>query len=73
MKTDPLPLVCTVQSITDHTGRRILKLTRNAPDSAVAPVSFKRRKSSFRLKMRVVSEAAFSFEPVIKVRAQSKS
>ena len=72
MKNDPLPLVCTVQSVTDHTGRRILKFVRNAPDSTRVPVSFKRRKPSFRLKMLVASEAAFSFEPVIKVRSQSK-
>ena len=73
MKPVQLPLDCTVQSITDQTGRRTLKFTRNGPDTGMAPFPVKRRKSQFRLKLLMVPESAFSFEPVIHVRSRANS
>ena len=72
MKADQLPPVCSVQSVTDHVGRRTLKFTRIARDNAVAPMPVKLRKSPFRLKLVMSSEAAFSFEPAIQIRSKAK-
>jgi hypothetical protein len=72
MKTVQPPLDCTVQSVTDPTGRRTLKFRRNAPDTGLAQVPVKRRKSPFRLKLLMVPESEFSFEPLIQVRSRAK-
>jgi len=72
MKTVQLPPDCTVQSVTDQTGRRTIKFTRNAPDAGPAQVPAKRRKVPFRLKLSVVPEATFSFEPAIQIRSHAK-
>jgi hypothetical protein len=72
MKTVQLPPDCTVQSVTDQTGRRTIKFTRNAPDAGPAQVPAKRRKVPFRLKLSVVPEATFSFEPAVQIRSHAK-
>ena len=72
MKTVQPPLECTVQSVTDQTGRRTLKFTRNAPDADLVPIPVKRRKSPFRLKLLTVPEEVFRFEPLIRVRSHTK-
>ncbi|MEI6193878.1 MAG: hypothetical protein WCS42_06060 [Verrucomicrobiota bacterium] len=71
MKTDSLSLVCTVQSITDHVGRRTLKFSRCGPDTDLAPIPANFSRSPFRLKMQVEPETAF--QPVIQVRSHANS
>jgi len=72
MKTVQLSTDCTVQSVTDQTGRRTIKFTRNAPDAGPAQIPAKRRKMPFRVKLSVVPEATFSFEPAIQIRSHAK-
>ena len=72
MKTTQFPPDCIVQSVTDHTGRRTLKFISNAPDTSRTQTLVKRRKSPVRLKLLMVPEASFSFEPVIQVRSHAK-
>ena len=71
MKTASPSLVCTVQSITDHVGRRTLKFSRRGPDTdrASIPAGFSR--SPFRLRVQVEPETAF--QPVIQVRSHANS
>lgn len=71
MKTVQLPPACTVQSVTDQTGRRTVKLSRIAPHPDYARRPVKRRKP-FRLQLMMAPESAYSFEPTIQVRSQSK-
>jgi len=73
MNADQPPFVCSVQSVTDHVGRRTLKFTRLTRNTAVATIPAKRRKAPVRLKLSVAPEAAFSFEPAIQIRAHAKS
>jgi len=72
MKTVQLPPDCTVQSVTDQTGRRTIKFIRNAPDTGSAQIPVKRRKLPVRLKLSVMPEATFSFEPAIQIRSHAK-
>ena len=73
MKPDQYPSVCTVQSFTDQAGRRTLKFTRIASGTDLAPIPVKLGKSPFRLKLLMSSEAAFSFEPALRIRSHAKS
>jgi hypothetical protein len=68
MKPDQYSPVCKVQSFPDHAGRRTLKFTRVASGTDLARTPVKLRKSPFRLKLLMSSEAAFSFEPAIQIR-----
>jgi len=72
MKTAQLPPDCTVQSVTDRTGRRTIKFIRNAPETGPAHIPAKRRKVPVRLKLSVMPEATFSFEPAIQIRSHAK-
>ena len=72
MKPSQLPPACTVQSVTDQTGRRTVKLSRIAPHPDYARRPSKRRKAPFRLHLMMAPESAYSFEPTIQVRSQSK-
>ena len=71
MKIDSLSLVCTVQSITDHVGRRTLKFSRLGLDTDLARIPTNFSRSPFRLKMQVEPETAF--QPVIQVRSHANS
>ncbi len=73
MKAPELPPICAVQSVTDHTGRRTVTFSRNAPDSSLARKPRKRRSAPLRLHLAMAPESASSFEPVIQVRSQTKS
>jgi len=73
MKTSQLPPICHVQSVTDATGRRTVTLSRIAPQPDYTPKPLRRRKAPFRLHLMMAPESAYSFEPTIQVRSQSKS
>ena len=72
MKTNQLTPVCAVQSVTDAIGRRTVTFYPVAPRSDLARTPIKRRKSPLRLQLLTAPESAYSFEPTIQVRSQSK-
>ena len=69
MKTNHLPSVCIVQSVTYTAGRRLMTFTNAAPQ----PATSKRRKPAFKLKVMAAPQTTGSFKPVIQVRSHTKA
>jgi hypothetical protein len=72
MKTACRLSLCTVQSVTDHAGRRTVTFTHLTPRPSLARTPVKRRPAPFRLKILTMPEATFSFEPAVQLRARPR-
>jgi hypothetical protein len=73
MQTLELKATDTVQTVTYSPVRRVITITRLAPRPNVTRLPVKRRKAPFRLKIIMAPVSAYSFEPTIQVRSQTKS
>ena len=73
MKTLLRQPIYSVQSITYTPERRVMTFSRIAPRPDFTRPPIKRRKAPFRLQLMMAPESAYSFEPTIQVRSETKS